>query len=349
LSAALDSGISLTIPSLAASELGTENTEVNAGGAISPMQLAMHEEPSYSREMERSNSALHRIPWLTLLLGVAAAGCVAVFLAWLLLPTPGVVATVGFLVCVHLAVTVANCRRATAVAGTSQLETPFLLARDADMFQRYQDVSESLLIASRNPDPIYREIALEHFDELNRKATTIAEGTFVFEGTETWRIVYERLLRSPGLHLYRSVAWVKNANYWQDEPGRKSMAVNFELHEAERLNIERIAIIADELWLEGEVWPEELVCQWLHEQHARGIWIKFVRESALAHEPDLIADIGIYGSRALGIQELDEQCRTVRFTLTFDFASVSAAEERWKRLSIYAESFANYLDRYEMP
>ena len=92
------------------------------------------------------------------------------------------------------------------------------------------------------------------------------------------------------------------------------------MHEAERLNIERIAIIADELWPNGEVWPTELLRQWLHEQHARGIWIKFVRQSALAHEPDLIADIGIYGSRALGIQELDEQCRTVRFTLTFDFA-----------------------------
>jgi len=184
---------------------------------------------------------------------------------------------------------------------------------------------------------------------LSRKAATIAEGTFVFEGTETWRIVYERLLRSPGLHLYRSVAWVKNANYWQDEPGRKSMAVNFDLHAAERLNIERIAIIADELWPAGEVWPTELLRQWLNEQHIRGIWVKFVRHSALEQEPDLIADIGIYGSRALGVQELDEQCRTVRFTLTFDFASVATAEDRWKRLAVYAESFAGYLDRYEMP
>ena len=313
------------------------------------MQLAMPDQPSYCREMAKSNSALHWIAWLTPPLGAALAGCVAVLLAWLLLPTSGVVATVGFLVCVLLALAVANCRRATTVVGTSHLETPFLLARDAEMFQRYHAVSESLLTASRNPDPIYREIALEHLDELNRQATTIAEGTFVFEGTETWRIVYERLLRSPGLHLYRSVAWVKNANYWQDEPGRKSMAVNFELNDAERLNIERIAIIADELWPDGDVWPAELLRQWLHEQHVRGIWVKFVRQSALVQEPDLIADIGIYGSRALGIQELDEQCRTVRFTLTFDFASVTTAEERWKRLAVYAESFAGYLDRYEMP
>src|SRR5690606_444620 len=107
------------------------------------------------------------------------------------------------------------------------------------------------------------------------------------------------------------VAWVKTADYWQDEPGRKSMAVNFELHSGERLNIERIAIIADDLWPAGEVWPAERLRQWLHEQHVRGIWLKFVRQSALALEPDLIADIGIYGSRAVGVQTLDEQCRTV--------------------------------------
>ena len=34
--------------------------------------------------------------------------------------------------------------------------------------------------------------------------------------------------------------------------------------------------------------------------------------------PDLLADFGIYGDRAVGTQELDEQSRTVRFTLSFD-------------------------------
>jgi len=196
-------------------------------------------------------------------------------------------------------------------SGMSLLETPFQLSRDADVFQRYQAVVESLLEVSRNSDSIYREIALEHLDDLARRASAIAGGTFVFEGTETWRIVYERLLRSPGLHLYRSVAWVKNANYWQDEPGRKSMAVNFELNDAEQLNIERIAIIADDLWPVDDVWPVESLRQWLHEQHARGIWLKFVRQSALGNEPDLIADIGIYGSRAVGTQELGTGASTI--------------------------------------
>ncbi len=231
----------------------------------------------------------------------------------------------------------------------SFLETPFFLAHDAEVFQRYRGFSESLLRLSRNPDPICRSIALEQVDELLHTAAAIADGTFVFEGTETWRIVYERLLRSPGLHQYRSVAWVKSEDYWQDEPGRKSMAVNFELHESERLSIERIAIIADELWPAGESWPVEPIRRWLHEQYVRGIGIKFVRESVLKHEPELVADIGIYGSRALGIQELDEQCRTMRFVLSFDFQNVTEAESRWGRLSVYAESYGSYLDRYERP
>lgn len=299
--------------------------------------------------MKRRNKAStgtirHWLPLGVLCASAATVGLTASFLsvAWS-------VAVVGFLVSALLSLTVVNYLRTKNPSEASLLEAPFTLAGDSELFSRYQHLAESLVKISRQADPIFRGIALEQLDDLTRKANTIAGGTFVFEGTETWRIVYERLLRSPGLHLYRSVAWVKNQHYWQDEPGRKSMAVNFELHESERLNIERIVIIADTLWPAGEVWPAELVRQWLHQQHARGIWIKFVRQSVLEQEPELLADIGIYGSRALGIQELDEQCRTVRFTLIFEFGKVAEAEDRWNRLAVYAESFASYLDRYEMP
>lgn len=286
---------------------------------------------------------------LTSPLRMTLFGCAVVLLGAWLLPLPAVVALIGCLVCAGLGLLLTLGRQSTAVAGASPLETPFLLAQDPEVYGRYRTVTASLLTVSHNPDPIYREIALKHLDDLARRASAIAEGTFVFDGTETWRILYEQLLRSPGLHLYRSVAWVKQDTYWQDEPGRKSMAVNFELHEAERLNIERIAIIADELWPIDEVWPAERLRQWLSEQHRRGIWIKFVRASSLSKEPELIADQGIYGSRAVGIQELDDQCRTTRFTLTFHPKDVAEAETRWNRLSVYAESFADYLDRYELP
>jgi hypothetical protein len=66
----------------------------------------------------------------------------------------------------------------------------------------------------------------------------------------------------------------------------------------------------------------------------------------LKSEPNLLADIGIYGSRALGTQELDDECKTIRFTLTFDFDAVAAAEQRWQRLSVYATSYRDLLDHF---
>ncbi len=287
----------------------------------------------------------HRWPFVA-----AISACLLIATGWMALSAAALTALVGMVVCLFVTLIHAHDRhRWPSADRTSLLESWWELAGDRAVSNRSRQLTDSLLRISRNRDPLFRELALEHLDELVRRGEVIAGGTFIFEGTETWRIIYERLLRSPGLHLYRSVAWVKNANYWQDEPGRKSMAINFELHAGEQLNIERIAIIADELWPAGEVWPDEILRQWLHAQHVRGIWIRFVRQSALMQEPDLMADIGIYGSRALGTQELDDNCRTVRFTMTFDFASVVAAEERWKRLAVYAESFAGYLDRYDIP
>lgn len=277
----------------------------------------------------------------------AVTACIcAVLLSWAVLPLAALVAVVGLLVCLLIGLAlVSSSRPHSPPALPVEFETPLLLARDEEIFDRYRRVAALLLKVSQQHDPIYRNIAIEQLDEIVRRLTSIAAGSLIFEGTETWRIVYERLLRSPGLYLYRSVAWLKNANYWQDEPGRKSMLVNFELHEQEQLNIERIAIIADELWPVDEYWPTEPIRLWLHEQHVRGIGLKMVRESALRQEPDLIADIGIYGSRALGAQELDDQCRTVKFILSFDFTRVAEAESCWNRLGVYAKSFGVHLDR----
>ena len=84
----------------------------------------------------------------------------------------------------------------------SLLELPFALARDVDTFARYQSMSQSLARISRALDPIYRELALESLDDTNRRIHTLADGLLIFEGTETWRLVYERLPRSPGLYQY---------------------------------------------------------------------------------------------------------------------------------------------------
>lgn len=231
----------------------------------------------------------------------------------------------------------------------SSLELTLHLAQDPAAFEQFQRFIRSLRDVSVQSDPIYREIAFQRIGLIGDELAQVAAKNFIFTGTETWRIVYEQLLRSPGLHFYRSISWAKNRNYWMDEPGRKSMQVNYELHGAGRLNIERIVILADELWPTKEPLPVETIRQWIHEQHHHGIWIKLVRQSAIAAEQDLIADIGIYGSRALGIQELDDDCRTVRFTLTFNYDDVMAAEKRWARLNVYAAAYADLLNQFWVP
>ena len=262
----------------------------------------------------------------------------------------GLLVVVGIMVCVLLGLVTWPSRSVTPrIELPEGLDLPFQLARDEAIFYCYRRTTDLLLKISRQPDPIFRDIALEQLDELIRRLTSIAAGSLIFEETETWRIAYEQLLRSPGLFLYRSVARVKNQDYWQDAPGRNSMRLNFELQHQDRLTIERIAIVADELWPVSQIWPVEPLRRWLHEQQQHGIDIKFVRESALVHEPELLVDLGIYGSRALGTQELDEQGRTTRFVLTFDFTKVTEAEARWNRLLVYAESFDKYLDRFELP
>ena len=87
------------------------------------------------------------------------------------------------------------------------------------------------------------------------------------------------------------------------------------------------------------------VLAWVEEQHRHGVWVTLVRESQLAGEPDLLVDSGVYGDRAVGVQELDEHGRTVRFVLRFDPAAVRLALDRWDRLTLFAVSYQTLLDR----
>lgn len=282
-------------------------------------------------------------------IALALIGCVLVSVSASLLSLHGVVVVCGLLLSVLMGLVIRTPMPISShIDLPAELDASFQLARDEQVFERFRRTTALLLKVSRHHDPIYRDIAFEQIDELNRRLTSIAAGSLIFEGTETWRIVYERLLRSRGLYLYRSVAWVRNAAYWQDEPGRKSMAVNIELQETGSLAIERIAILAEELWPSESKLPVEPIRRWLYDQHIGGINLKLVRASALQQEPALMADIGIYGSRALGTQELDDHGRTVRFVLTFDYTKVAEAEDRWNRLTVYAESVERFVDRYEV-
>ena len=120
------------------------------------------------------------------------------------------------------------------------------------------------------------------------------------------------------------------------------MRVNLEMASS-GLSIQRIVIVPEAFWPQGERMPVEPLAGWLDGQVRAGIDIFIVAGSLLAGDQDLMADFGLYGNRAVGFQHLDEQGRTLRFLLSFDFAELLAAERRWERLRLHATPYRELL------
>ncbi|MCC6127475.1 MAG: hypothetical protein IT426_21160 [Pirellulales bacterium] len=212
----------------------------------------------------------------------------------------------------------------------------------AELFIASQIISHALGVVSRRSDPLFRHFALKKLFALAEEFKQLAAGKLVFTSTESWREAYEWILACDSVKHYRSVAWVRTEDYWQDIPGRRSMQRNFDLRQ-KGLSIERILILPDFYWPAGSPLPSNNLCGWIEEQHRQGITLMLLRETDLDGEPDLIADFGIYGDRAWGLWELDDQCRTVRYTLDFAPQSYRQALERWKRLLFYSIPYADLL------
>lgn len=225
-----------------------------------------------------------------------------------------------------------------------QLAVPVDLASDCHLYDHYVGFGKALNQLAMQPDPILREIAALKAAAMRHEITSLADGTVVFAGTETWRTIYEKLLSSPDVTEYQSIAWARTQDYWQDAPGRQSLHANFEAVRRGVL-IERIVILADDLWPPVDPIPRGPIGRWIDDQHNHGFWVCLVRESQLAGEPDLLADVGIYGNRAVGFQELDERSRTTRFVLQFDPDAIRLARDRWRRLMLFATPYRHLLDR----
>lgn len=296
-------------------------------------------------EMARRRPPRFELSGLAGFLAVSSTGVLLITLVCFLAPVHMQIAAVGVLVVLVLSLTVVRWRQRSFPEEFEIFNAPISLARDQKVFDVYRTITSALVQMSVYPDPIYRDLALERTEHVAREVNEVAEGRIIFTGTETWRMAYDRLLQSPGLLLYRSVAHVRTSTYWQDEPGRQSMQLNFQMVGAGTVKIERIAIFPDHLWPAGERFPVEPLGKWIDEQYNRGISVRLVRQSAIATDAGLIADLGIYGTRAVGFQELDDQGRTARFTLSFDFADLLAAEQRWERLSVYPISYQKLLDQ----
>lgn len=268
---------------------------------------------------------------------VALVGNAAVTTIWL-----------GVLLSVVIALLVRR-RRPDDDSSIGLLETPFYLSHDAEIFERYRQMSQQLLRISQRSSKVYRDLALQILDEMTRRCVEMGQGRIVFLETETWRLAYERLLRDPTVFTYRSVAVVRNSKYWQDAAGSGSMQFNFQMIDDQVITIERIVVVADHLWPKDQELPDDELRQWIHEQSVHGIWMKLVRISDLKNEPDLVRDMGIYGQLAVGTQQLaDDNLRTQRFILNFDLNEVREAERLWEKLGVYSAGYKDLLDQFRL-
>lgn len=218
------------------------------------------------------------------------------------------------------------------------------LLGEPDFFAAHLSIARTLNSLAESDNATLRNHAVASLTDLHSKISEMSEGKLVFEKTETWRTVYERLLRKPEVTKYRSIAWFRNPAYWQDPPGRKSLQLNCEMAGSGML-IHRTIITPASLWERDKNLPGSPLLEWIEQQYVHGIWIKLVREEDIQAEPDLLVDLGIYGDIAVGTQLVDENGKTSRFELDFRADERRAAEAIWERLDLFAISYADLLDR----
>lgn len=226
-----------------------------------------------------------------------------------------------------------------------ELNLPRELVVHGGFMAVYRRIAASLSVLAGSGQSTVQDLALAQLSALNAKIGEMANGRFVYERTETWRTVYEQLLRKPEVTKYRSVAWFRTADYWQDIPGKQSLELNCQLVENDGLTIHRTVIVADALWPDDQTLPGSPVREWIERQHIHGIWIRLIRESALRDEPGLLMDFGLYGDEAVGFQILDDRGRTLRFELDFSEGERTKANALWDRLKLFATSYADLLDQ----
>jgi hypothetical protein len=219
------------------------------------------------------------------------------------------------------------------------------LEDDFELSRVYRKISGSFEALCEQSEPVLRSAALTKLLGVASELDAMARGTIVFHETESWRTAYHELLKSEQLKVYRSAAWVKCPTYWQDAPGKQSIRDNYDAINRGLL-IERIFILPASLWSADELLPQETALSWIMDQHNHGVWAMLCREEDVAAEPDLPLDFGIYHV-AVGVQTLDEHCRTREFRLQFGDEAVKLAEDCWRRLQLHATSLRMLLDKIE--
>jgi hypothetical protein len=222
------------------------------------------------------------------------------------------------------------------------------LENEPDLAREFRRIGNGFLALTEQTESVLRSAAATKLLSVAGELEQIARGTISFRETESWRTAYRDLLQSDKLRTYRSVAWVKCANYWQDTPGRQSMRDNYDAINR-GIIVERVVILPRELWPADQLLPSDSVLAWIIDQHNHGVWVMLCLEADVESEPDLPRDFGIYGDLAVGTQILDDQCRTLEFQLEFKREAVQLANDRWRRLQLHATPLRTLLDTEEKP
>ena len=210
------------------------------------------------------------------------------------------------------------------------------LTADSTLRSSYDEFIGALQVVNDSHNALFRTLGRERVASLSHDFRNLSHRRLVYVGTEAWRSAYAEVLRHSALTDYRSVAWVRSDNYWQDQPGLQSLRINCELA-ARGINVTRIIVHRRREPTECSRWAPSRITAWMKMQLKAGIRLLYIDEQVLLHEKDLLADFGIYGSIAVGILDADDtSSRTLQFRLSFDPMDLEIHREKWERLLLYA-------------
>ena len=95
---------------------------------------------------------------------------------------------------------------------------PMSLASDLQFFEIYRHYAEAISKIADIPDPAFRNAALQQLATIGHSLQNLGEGMLTFENTESWRLIYEQILRSNHVYSYKSnsaivrmqgIVWIK--------------------------------------------------------------------------------------------------------------------------------------------
>jgi len=202
-----------------------------------------------------------------------------------------------------------------------------VLHENPALLRFYEETADNLSQVFAYPDADFRQLATGKVSEfIHSLQTEWKEGTISYAG-ELWFSAYQEIQQSPEVLDYWSISWIRSKEYWQDPAGRSRFRQNCEDARNGRKKIHRIFILSERVENDPDV--KKFIND--HVSLSDG---KIIVDVAFEREvpSELLFDVGIYGRKATGYQETNEQSRTVRFHLHFSEAEIEKARTIFRNL-----------------